>query len=56
LPDWWLLVGREDIDKLMVVRQYHLVADEAVAIELRDSPEFQAIREAAIAKLPAPHS
>ena len=54
LPDWWLFVGEDDIDKLMVVRKYHLVNDEAVAIALRDASEFQAIRQGAVAKLPAP--
>ncbi len=52
LPDWWLFVGREDIDKLMVVRKYHLVDDEATAVALRDSAEFQAIRHVAVEKLP----
>lgn len=30
LPDWWLFVGRGDIDKMMVLQEYHLVRDEAV--------------------------
>lgn len=43
LPDWWLFVGREDIGRLMVVRKYQLTHDEAIAIELRDAAEFQAL-------------
>ena len=49
LPNWWLSVAREDIDRVVVVGKFHLVRDEAFARSLLDGDEYKVIRNTAIA-------
>lgn len=52
LPDWWLSVGKDEIDKMMVVQKYHLVDDEATVTAMLNGADFLAVRQAAVEALP----